>query len=150
MQNLKVHNRVVIGRNITLTAAATYSLAQSVYYATLGTQTGTRAQDLLTAGGNLLGLWAALWAFAAVLCIVDMVNRHTRHGLSLVVGLAFAWGAGYALVWILEGLDDHLVIFAALRWIALATVILGFVVKVAALQAMLRMSAAPPGDADDD
>lgn len=143
MQTIKACRRVVIGRNITLTAAIIYSLSRCVYYATLNPGVGTQAQELLTGDGRLLGLWATVWAIAAGLCVVDMVNRHTRWGLSLVVGLAFGWGLAYGTIFAINGLDDTILIYSAISWIALAAIIFGLLLKVTALQDMVRQK--PPG-----
>jgi len=138
MRNLKPETRVVIGRNITLTAGAFYCLSRSVYYSTVHPEALSGAQEIITAHGNALGAWAAVWALAGVFCIVDMVNRHTRHGLSLLVGIAFAWGIGYLIIWCATGFNDYSLISSAVGWIAPASFIFGFLLKVTALQDMLR------------
>jgi hypothetical protein len=143
---MKAARRVVIGRNITLSAGIVYSLSRAAYYATLNPDTASRAQDVITADGRLLGAWAAVWALAAIFCVVDMVNRHTRHGLSLVVGLAFAWGIAYALIWAFTGFREPTLISAAIGWVTPAALVFGFLIKVTALQDMLRDKTPPGGD----
>jgi len=129
--------RVVIGRNITLAAALIYCVSRSTYYSGIRPGDLSGAQEVLTADGQALGLWSAVWGLAAVFCIVDMVNRHTRHGLSMVVGIAFAWGIGYLLIWCFTGFTDISLINSAVGWITPAAFIFGFLLKVTALQDML-------------
>ena len=146
MFNMKPIRRVAIGRNTTLTFGAIYALSRSAYYATLNPATASAAQDVITADGRLLGAWAAVWAMAAIFCVVDMVNGHTRQGLSLVVGLAFGWGAAYALIWAFTGFADITLLSSAIGWITPAGLVYGFIVKVAALHEMIR-DQTPPGGA---
>lgn len=136
--------RVIIGRNITLTAGVIYGLSRAAYYATIPTDSLSGAQDIITANGQALWFWAALWALAAVFCVVDMVNRHTRHGLSAIVGLAFCWGIGYLLIWVLTGFSDPSLISSAVGWLTPAALVLGLLLKVTALQDMLRRPRAAP------
>lgn len=144
MFKLKASDRVVFGRNVTLTAGIIYSLSRSMYYATLDPSKASLAQDVITADGRLLGMWAGVWAFAAACCVADMVNRHTRYGLSLVVGLAFAWGIAYAIMWAITG--DAALLSSAVGWITPAGLVFGFLIKVTALQDMLRDKATTGGD----
>jgi len=130
--------RVMIGRNITLSAALIYCISRSTYYSGIRPGDLSGAQEVLTAGGHALGLWAAVWGMAAVFCVVDMVNRHTRHGLSMVVGIAFAWGIGYLLIWCFTGFADGSLVNSAVGWITPAAFIFGFLLKVTALQDMLH------------
>lgn len=139
------YRRVVIGRNITLTAGAVYALTRAAYYATTSPDTLSDAQNIITTDGRLLGAWAAVWGLAAVLCITDMINRHTRHGLSAVVGLAFAWGAGYAIMWGATGFTQFTLIITAIGWLTPAGLVFGFLIKVTALQDMLRQGTTPAG-----
>lgn len=137
--------RVMIGRNITLTAGIVYCLSRSVYYSTIRGDSLSGAQAVITGNGHALGLWAAVWGVAAILCVVDMVNRHTRHGLSVLVGIAFGWGIGYIIIWAVTGFSDFSLISSAVSWIAPAAFILGFLLKVTALQDLLRR---PPAGGD--
>ena len=136
--DLPPHKRVSVGRNITLTAGILYCLSRSVYYSTIRGDALSGAQQILTADGHALGLWAAVWGMAAVFCVVDMVNRHTRYGLSILVGIASAWGVGYLLIWIFTGFHDGQLVSSAIGWIAPAAFIFGFLLKVTALQDMVR------------
>jgi hypothetical protein len=146
MSKVKAPRRVVIGRNITLTAGAVYALSRGLYYATMNPDNLSAAQDVIVADGRLLGMWAAIWALAAVFCVVDMINGHTRHGLSLVVGLAFGWGAAYAIIWAATGFTDFTLISTCIGWITPAALVFGFLIKVTALQDMLRdKTTSPPG-----
>lgn len=138
MPNMKPARRVMLGRNVILTMGALYALRQSIYYATIGPDALSGAQEIITADGKALGIWAGLWGAVAALCVADMVNRHTRNGLSLLVGVAFAWGAGYLLIWAFTGFQDFTLVNAAIGWIAPAVFIFGFLLKVNALQDMLR------------
>ncbi|KRE79938.1 hypothetical protein ASG71_07850 [Arthrobacter sp. Soil763] len=124
----------MIGRNIILTMATVYALRQSIYYATIGPDSLSPAQSILAAEGHLLGAWSGLWGVVAVLCVVDMVNRHTRQGLSLLAGVALGWGVGYLLIWAFAGFQDFTLVNAAIGWLAPAVLIFGFVAKVSALQ----------------
>jgi hypothetical protein len=90
-------------------------------------------------------MWAAIWAIAAVFCVVDMINGHTRHGLSRVGGLAFAWGTGYFRIWAFTGFTDFTLISTCIGWITPAALVFGFLIKVTALQDMLRDKTPPPG-----
>lgn len=135
----------MIGRNITLTAGAIYALTRFLYYATTNPDSLSPAQNIITSDGSALGAWAAAWLIAAALCIADMINRHTRYGLSSVVGLAMAWGIGYAIMWASTGFTDFTLISSAIGWLTPAGLVLGFLLKVTALQDMVRT---PPGGAD--
>ena len=143
---LKAHRRVVIGRNIALSAGAVYALTRALYYATASPESLSAAQNVIVGDGRALGAWAAVWGVAAVLCVADMINRHTRHGLSAVVGLAFAWGIGYAIMWGVTGFTQFTLISAAIGWLTPAGLVFGFLIKVTALQDMLRQRT--PGGTD--
>ena len=131
------HIRVIIGRNITLTAGAIYALTRAATYATLNPADLNRTEAVITADGRILGLWAAIWFAAAALCVADMINRHTRYGLSMIVGIAGAWGIAYGAVWACTGFTgDEWV--RAIGWLAPVTMIFGFLIKGTALQDMLR------------
>ena len=138
MKDLSSYKRVILGRNITLTAGAVYALTRATYYATVNPDAVSPAQGVITGDGRLLGGWAAIWLVAAVLCIVDMINRHTRFGLSMVVGLAFGWGAAYAIIWACTGFTDQSLLSTAIGWVTPAGLVFGFLIKVAALQDMVR------------
>lgn len=140
LRDISARRRVMIGRNIVLTMAALYSARQSIYYATIHPDSLSGAQEIITADGAALGIWSALWGLVMVLSVADMVNRHTRHGLSLLVGIAFAWGVGYLLIWAFTGFIDFNLVNSAIGWIAPAAFIFGFLLKVTALQDMLAQS----------
>jgi hypothetical protein len=144
MRTLKPDHRVVIGRNITLVSAVVYSLSRCTYYATKDPHTVSAAQGYITGGGDLLWAWAAAWALTAAFVIADMVNRHTRHGLSVVVGLAFAWGIAYLLMFVFTGFRDLELLSSAIGWLAPAGLVFGLLLKVTALQDMLRSRRRPP------
>lgn len=130
--------RVMVGRNIILTMGALYALRQSIYYATIGPDALSGAQEVITAEGKALGVWAGLWGAVAVLCVADMVNRHTRNGLSMLVGVTFGWGVGYLLIWAFTGFQDFPLVNAAIGWIAPAVFIFGSLLKITGLQDMIR------------
>jgi hypothetical protein len=67
-----------------------------------------------------------------------MVNRHTRHGLSMLAGIALGWGFAYFVIWCATGCSDFTLIQSAVGWLAPAVFIFGFLLKVTALQDMLR------------
>ena len=138
MSQLKPDHRVVIGRNVTLIAGTVYALSRCLYYATKDPDTVSPAQGIITADGHGLWAWAAAWGIAAAMCIADMVNRHTRHGLSVVVGIAFAWGIAYLLMFIFTGFHDIDLLSSAIGWLAPAGLVFGLLFKVTALQDMLR------------
>jgi hypothetical protein len=138
MSKLKPDHRVVIGRNITLVSAVVYALTRCLYYATKDPGTVSPAQGYITGDGHLLWAWATAWALAAAMCVADMVNRHTRHGLSVVVGLAFAWGIAYLLMFVFTGVRDMELLSSAIGWLAPAGLVWGLLFKVTALQDMLR------------
>lgn len=148
MSNVNAARRVVLGRNITLTAGAVYALSRALSYATMRPDTMNQAQALITADGRVSWLWVAAWGAAAVFCVADMINRHTRYGLSAVVGIAIAWGIGHLATWACTGFQDPSLIALAIGWLTPAGLVLGFLLKVAALQDMLR-TLQPPGDARD-
>jgi hypothetical protein len=148
MRKTKPHQRVIIGRNITLTSAAVYALTRALYYATTSPDALSDAQNIITTDGRFLGAWAAVWTITAVLCVSDMINRHTRHGLSAVVGLAAAWGIGYAIMWGVTGFTQFSLISAAVGWLTPAGLVFGFLLKVTALQDMLRQIMKPKGGAN--
>jgi hypothetical protein len=135
---MKPHKRVIVGRNITLAAGALYALSRSVYYATLNPHATTPAQGIITGDGALLLAWAGVWGLASAFCIADMINRHTRHGLSMVVGLAFGWGVGYLVMWAFTWFSDFSLLSSAVSWLTPAALVFGFLLKVTALQDMLR------------
>jgi hypothetical protein len=148
MFDVKARRRVVIGRNIALSAAAVYAFTRAMYYATTNPDSLSQAQDVLTADGRVIGVWAAVWFAATILCIADMINRHTRYGLSMVAGLALAWGTGYLLIWACTGFTQFALISSAVSWLAPAGLVFGFVIKVTALQDMIR-GQNPLGGEDD-
>lgn len=148
VNNVSSYRRVIIGRNITLTAGAVYALIRFLYYATTKPETLSPAQDIITSNGGALGAWATAWLVAAALCVSDMINRHTRYGLSMVVGLAFCWGIGYLIIWAASGFTDFSLISTAIGWITPAALCFGFLIKVTALQDMLRQRTPPAGDVD--
>ena len=100
-------------------------------------ETLSGAQEIITADGGALGVWSALWGLVTVLCISDMVNQHTRHGLSVLVGITLAWGLGYAIIWGATGFSDFALISSAIGWLTPALFIFGFLIKVTALQDMI-------------
>lgn len=136
--NLSPSRRVTIGRNIILTMGALYCVSRSVYYIKIGPEALSAAQLVITGNGHALGFWAALWAAAAALCIADMVNRHTRYGLSLLAAIATAWGICYLTIWAVTGFTDGGLVNSAVGWLAPAAFIFGFLLKVTALQDMVR------------
>jgi hypothetical protein len=138
MRDISARHRVIIGRNITLSAGILYCLSRSMYYSTVHPDTLSGAQNVITGNGHALGIWAAIWALAGIFCVVDMVNRHTRYGISLLTGIAFAWGFGYLLIWAFTGFTDGSLVNSAVGWITPAAFIFGFLLKVTALQDMLR------------
>lgn len=148
MRELKAARRVVIGRNVTLTSAAVYAITRSLYYATTNPDALSDAQNIITTDGRLLGAWAAIWALTSVLCVTDMINRHTRHGLSAMVGLAAAWGIGYTIMWGVTGFTQFSLISAAIGWLTPAGLVFGFLLKVTALQDMLRQATPAVGSLD--
>ena len=136
-RDISALKRVMIGRNIILTMGALYALSRSIYYATTSPETLSGAQEVITAYGGGLGVWSGLWGLVMVLCISDMVNAHTRHGLSLLVGITSAWGVGYLLIWGFTGFGDLTLLSSAVGWLAPAIFIFGFLIKVTALQDMI-------------
>ena len=143
LRDISARRRVSIGRNIVLSMGALYALRQSIYYATIRQESLSGAQSIITADGAALGVWSALWGVVAVLCVVDMVNRHTRNGLSLLVGVAGGWGVGYLLIWAIgTGFQDMSLVNTAIGWLAPAVFVFGFVMKVSALQDLLRVKGA--------
>lgn len=138
MPKIKPDHRVIIGRNITLIAGTVYALSRCLYYATKTPDDISPAQDFITGGGDLLWAWSVAWGLAAVFCVADMVNRHTRHGLSAVVGLAFAWGFTYGAMWVVTGFRDFSLFSSAIGWLTPAGLVFGLLYKVTALQDMLR------------
>ena len=139
MRDISARRRVALGRNIVLGMGALYAIRQSIYYATIQEETLSEAQAVITADGAALGMWSALWGVVGVLCIMDMVNRHTRNGLSLLVGITAAWGIGYLLIWAIgSGFQDMNLVNSAIGWLAPSVFIFGFLLKVSALQDLLR------------
>jgi hypothetical protein len=138
LRDISARRRVVIGRNVTLSAGILYCLSRSIYYSTVRPDSLSGAQAVITGNGGALGLWAAAWGLACVFCVVDMVNRHTRYGLSILTGIAFAWGFGYLMIWAATGFTDYTLVSSSIGWITPAAFIFGFLLKVTALQDMLR------------
>jgi hypothetical protein len=139
MRDISARRRIAIGRNIVLSMGALYAVRQSIYYATIQEDTLSGAQDVITASGSALGLWSALWGVVGVLCVIDMVNGHTRNGLSLLVGITAGWGIGYLLIWAIgSGFQDMNLVNSAIGWLAPSVFIFGFLLKVSALQDLLR------------
>lgn len=135
--NVDAYHRVVIGRNITLTAGAVYALSRFLYYATINPADLSPAQNVVTGNSHLLGAWAGAWCAAAIVCVMDMVNRHTKYGLSMVVGLALAWGFAYLGMWIFTGFTDFSLFSSAVSWLTPAGLVFGLLLKVTALRDML-------------
>lgn len=134
---LRPHKRVAIGRNITLISAMIYALSRSMIYLTLDPSTVTGVAAFLTANGGMLWAWSLAWFAAAVFCLTDMRNHHTRYGLSLVVGLAAAWGLAHGIHWAIEGFAD-MGWLTAVGWLTPAAIVFGFLIKVTALHDMLN------------
>lgn len=143
---VKPHKRVIIGRNIALTSGAVLAFTRGLSYATIDPERLNLGQSLITFDGAILGLWAAIWFTAAILCVADMINRHTRYGLSLVVGAVAAWGVGYLIAWAVTGFTNPELAQAAMIWLTPAGLVLGFLIKVTALQDMLRKQQQPSGE----
>jgi hypothetical protein len=140
MERPRPHTRVKIGRNVALVATSVYSLTRAVAYAP-GLAGGqlTEPVALISLEGHLLWAWAAAWAIAAILCIADMFEGHTRRGLSFTVGLAIAWGFGYGLSWAVYGFafdrwTDWWV--TAVNYVTVPAIIAGLLYKVTALHDM--------------
>lgn len=142
MRDISARRRVALGRNIVLSMGALYAMRQSIYYATIQEETLSGAQAIITAGGAALGVWSALWGVVGVLCVMDMVNGHTRNGLSLLVGVAGGWGVGYLLIWAFAGFQDMTLVNSGIGWLAPAVFIFGFLLKISALQDLLRSKGA--------
>lgn len=140
---LPPHRRVVIGRNITLSAGVLYCLSRAGYYGTINPNSLSGAQAVITADGAALGFWTAVWAAAAALCIADMVNRHTRYGLSILVAIAFSWGICYLAIWAFTGYIDWALLSSAIGWVAPAGLVFGLLLKVTALQDIIRQFKGP-------
>lgn len=128
--------RVRIGRNVALVAAAIYAATRAVAYMP-GLAPVTGPVGLLSFDGHLLWAWALAWGVAAALCIMDIARRTTRYGLSLVIGITFAWGAGYALDWALLGFDGRGWLTAA-TYAGPAVIAWGLLFKVTALRDMVN------------
>lgn len=133
-----------------LAGAAVYAGTRAVAYLP-GLATVTGPVGLLSMNGHVLWAWSLAWAVAAVLCIVDMARRHTRHGLSLVIGLTTAWGVGYGLDWIVQGFDGREWL-TAITYIGPAVIAWGLLFKVTALHDMAHpagmQEATQAGDSD--
>lgn len=138
LRDISARRRVMIGRNITLGAGVLYALSRSIYYSTVRPEALSGAQAVITADGHLLGMWGAAWGMVAALCISDMVNQHTRHGLSLLVGITTVWGGSYLIIWAVDGFRDFSLVSSGISWLGPAAFILGFLLKVTALQDMIR------------
>lgn len=145
---VKPHRRVIIGRNITLTSGAVLAFTSGLSYASMDPETLNAGQALVTFEGKILGLWAAIWFAAGILCVADMINRHTRHGLSLVVGAVAAWGVGYLFAWAITGFTNPDLPLVAMVWLTPAGLVTGFLIKVTALQDILRKQT-PQGGASE-
>jgi len=142
MRDISARRRVMLGRNIVLSMGALYAIRQSIYYATIREGSLSGAQEIITANGAGLGVWSALWGVVGVLCVMDMVNRHTRNGLSLLVGITAGWGIGYLLIWAIgTGFQDMTLVNSAIGWLAPSVFIFGFLLKVTALQDLLSAKA---------
>jgi hypothetical protein len=138
MRDISARKRVALGRNIVLSMGALYAIRQSIYYATIREETLSPAQSIIAADGAALGVWSALWGVVGVLCVMDMVNGHTRNGLSLLVGVSGGWGVGYLLIWAFAGFQDMNLVNSAIGWLAPSVFIFGFLLKVSALQDLLQ------------
>lgn len=123
MPDLRAHRRITIGRNIALTAATAYALVRALVRLAVTPEPDTVAW-LVTYGGAISWVWAAAWALAALLCIVDMIRHQTRLGLSLIVALCVAWGTAHLGQWIYYGLTGTGWI-SAIEWYAPGAIILG-------------------------
>lgn len=122
---------------VALSAIAIYCATRALAYAP-GLVGGRMEQVVLmvSLNGHLLWLWAAMWAIAAILCIWDMIEGHTRRGMSLGIGLGVAWGAAYAFAWIIAGIngDWNTWWVTAVNYIALSAAIWGLLCKITAWQ----------------
>lgn len=134
--------RLVIGRVVTLTAAFTFCLmrAGAAFFPDPDRAPATGAL-LMSGGGQYLWVWGAAWIAAGIWCLVDLWQGHTRYGLAFAVGLAMAWGSAHLMIWAGSGFrnPDWL---PALASIAPCLIILGLLIKVAALHDIVRQATA--------
>lgn len=148
MSRIKPHHRIRIGRNVALTGGTVYCATRSIAYMP-GIAGGalTEPVALISMNGHLLWAWAGAWMLAAVLCVVDMIQGHTRRGLHLTVGLAVSWGLGYALSWAVYGFvfdrwTDWWV--TSINYFTIPAIVWGLLVKVQALHTIIH----PAGEVD--
>lgn len=87
--------------------------------------------------GRLIWVWNIAWITAGILCIVDLVRRSTRIGLSLTIGLTFMWGGAYLASWALTEPESRQWLTGATMAL-IAVVIFGLVTKIAALRDLLE------------
>lgn len=146
----KPHIRVQTGRRIALTAIAVYCATRALAYSP-GLVGGDMGQvvSMVSLGGALVWVWALAWAAAAILCVTDMVEGHTRRGLSLAIGLGLAWGAAYGIAWIANGINTGEWTtwwVTAVNYLTVSAAIGGLTYKVTALRDMVNPSGVPQSE----
>ncbi|GAA3705144.1 hypothetical protein GCM10023081_46630 [Arthrobacter ginkgonis] len=139
--NLLPRQRIRLGRNVVLVATVVYCLTRAIAYLpfTYPPYLPTSVA-LISWDGVLVWVWASAWAVAAVVTVADMINRHTRYGLSLTVALTVAWSLGYVGAWAVSGFTSRDWL-TCITYLAPAVIIFGFLIKVTALQDVINPAA---------
>ncbi len=84
-------SRIAMGALVVLAAVEAIAYAPRAYVVPNGI-------DLISAGGRVLGLWSAAWAFGAIWCVVTIVRG--RGGGALFVALMCClWSLGFWFSW---------------------------------------------------
>lgn len=130
--------RVQRARAITLIAAALFCLVRGLAYTSpFGPVELNGPVAMISWDGRLIWVWNIAWITAGILCIVDLVRRSTRIGLSLTIGLTFMWGGAYLASWALTEPESRQWLTGATMAL-IAVVIFGLVTKIAALRDLLE------------
>lgn len=137
MNRPRPEKRIRIGRHLALVAIAIYCATRAIAYAP-GLVGGRMEQVvvMVSLNGHILWVWAVAWGLAAVLCVADMIEGHTRRGMALAIGLGAAWGVAYAIAWVVAGIGGEWTTWwvTAINYLTLSVAIAGLLYKITAWQ----------------
>lgn len=87
------------GRKIMLISAALYAASRAATYLPNAAAETPKAMEIISVIIPA-GVWAGLWIVAAALCLVDLIRRRGRYGISTIVGLMVSWGTIYTISYV--------------------------------------------------